>query len=77
MGSKEARRLAAGVLDDSLAQSAVVRRTLVVVDACSEVDDHEGVGDEGEAVDDGFGGAAYGLERPGGSWPALSTTTII
>jgi len=29
-----------------------------VVDACSEVDDHEGVGYEGKAVDDGFGGAA-------------------
>ena len=29
-----------------------------MVDACSEVDDHERVGDEGKAVDDGFGGAA-------------------
>ena len=45
------------VLDDSLAQSTVVLWTLVVVDACSQVDDHERIGYEGKAVDDGFGRA--------------------
>jgi len=67
MGLKEAWGLAAGVLDDSLAQSAVVLRTLLVVDACSQVDDYAGVGDEGKAVDDGFGGAAYALNRGPGA----------
>jgi len=45
-------------LDDGFAQSAVVLRALVVVYACSQVDDHERIRDEGEAVDDSVGRAA-------------------
>ena len=40
--------------DDRLAKAAVDLRGLVVEDTCGEVDDYQGVLNEGKAIHDGF-----------------------
>ena len=54
------------MLNNSLAQSTVVRRILVVVDIYSEVNNYKRVSNKEEAVNNSFSSAAYRLKRPRG-----------